>query len=267
MVNWHDRLAIVSDEAAPGFVEAVEICTPLGIRAYEVRNLDGARVPYVAEGAVAQVLAQVEQHELTLLGISPGFFKCHLDDPATEQELAEGFPRAFRLMDRLALRRMTLFTFRRGGRDLPVPDAALELLARAAEACRREGVEMLLENSPSCWGDTGRHLAQIAQTTGVRVTWDPANAAASGEEAYPTGYEAVRDRVAHVHLKNWHPTLGHVYLDQGVADLAGQLRALEANGYRGYYCVESHRWTDPAATGTNTRQLLAMLRGLDPPAE
>jgi sugar phosphate isomerase/epimerase len=157
---------------------------------------------------------------------------------------------------------MTLFTFRRAGRDAPIPGAALDLLARAAEACREKGVEMLLENSPTCWGNTGQHLAHIARSIGVRVTWDPANAAASGEQAYPTGYRAVRDRVAHVHLKNWDPAQGHVYLERGVVDLAGQLCALEADGYRGYYCIESHRPTDPAATETNTRQLLAMLDGL-----
>lgn len=97
--------------------------------------------------------------------------------------------------------------------------------------------------------------------------WDPANAAASGEAAYPNGYEAVRDRVAHVHLKNWHPTRGHVYLDEGVADLAGQVRALEADDYGGYYCIESHRWDDPAATVTNVRQLLAMLKRSRAPQE
>jgi L-ribulose-5-phosphate 3-epimerase len=257
---WAERLAIVSDEAAPSFAEAVAISMPLGIRAYEVRNLYGERVPYVSEEAVAEVLSQVEQHGLVLIGISPGFCKRLLEDPATETELETGLPSAFRLMDRLGVRTMTLFSYRRTARETPVPPRVVALLQRAAEACYREGVQLLLENSPGCWGDTGAHLAQIAAAIGVDVTWDPANAAASGELAYPDGYQLVKDRVSHVHLKNWHPEAGHVYLHQGVVDLVGQLEALEADGYAGYYCIESHRWDDALATQVNTQQLLAWLR-------
>lgn len=256
---WQNRLAIVSDEAAPGFAEAVRRCLPLGIRAYELRFLYGMRVPHVSMEAIEEVLAEVRDHDLTLVGISPGFCKVRLGDPAVEKEFESGFPQAFRLMDRLGVRRMTVFSYQRTDRGTPIPARVFDLLQRAATLCREEGVELLIENSPQCWADAGEHLAEVARAVGVRVTWDPANAAASGVEAYPAGYKAVQDLVAHVHLKNWQPTHGWVYLNDGVADIAGQVKALEADGYRGYYCIESHRWTDPAATETNTQQLLALL--------
>jgi L-ribulose-5-phosphate 3-epimerase len=259
MSEAHHRLAIVSDEAAPGFAEAVKICLPLGIHAYELRLLHGMRVPHVPEEAIQEVLAEVRKHDLTLIGISPGFCKKKLDGPAVEKEFESGFAQAFRLMDRLGVRRMTAFSYQRIEGEAAIPSQVFDLLGRAVALCRREGVELLLENSRQCWADTGEHLAEVARVVGVRVTWDPANAAASGGEAYPAGYEAVRDLVAHVHLKNWQPTHGWVYLSDGVADIAGQVKALEADGYQGYYCIESHRWTDPAATETNTWQLLALL--------
>jgi len=253
------RLAIVSDEAAPGFAEAVRICLPLGIRAYELRRLYGMRVPRVPEEAIEEVLAQVKKHDLTLIGISPGFCKRELDDPAVEKELESGFAQAFRLMDRLGVRRMTVFSYQRTGRGTSIPSRVVDLLGRAAAHSQQEGVELLLENSSQCWADTGENLAEVARTVGLCVTWDPANAAASGGEAYPAGYKAVRDLVAHVHLKNWHPAHGWVYVSDGVVDMAEQLEALEADGYRGYYCIESHRRADPAATEINTRQLIALL--------
>jgi len=259
MNRWQKRLAIVSDEAAPGFAEAVGRCLPLGIRTYELRSLYGLRVPHVSMDAVEEVLAEVRHHDLTLIGISPGFCKVELGDPAVEKEFASGFPQAFRLLDRLGVRRMTVFSYQRANRGTPIPARMFDLLQRAASFCRKEGVELLIENSPHCWADTGEHLAQVARAMGVRVTWDPANAAASGGEAYPAGYKAIQDLVAHVHLKNWQPTDGWVYLNDGVVDVAGQVKALEADEYRGYYCIESHRSTDPTATETNTRQLLALL--------
>jgi L-ribulose-5-phosphate 3-epimerase len=260
MSQIHHRLATVSDEVAPGFAAAVKICLPLGIRAYEVRNLYGARVPRVAEEAIEEVLKQVREHDLILIGVSPGFCKRRLDDPAVEEEFKTGFAQAFRLMDRLGVRRMTAFSYRRTERKATIPPRAIDLLVRAVDLCRQEGVELLLENSSRCWADTGEHLAELARVLGIRVVWDPANAAAAGGQAYPAGYEALRDLVAHVHLKNWQPEHGWVYLNDGVVDVAGQLRALEADGYRGYYCIESHRWDDPEATETNVRQLLALLQ-------
>jgi sugar phosphate isomerase/epimerase len=254
-----DRLAIVSDEAAAGFAEAVEICRPLGIRAFELRNLPGGRVPHVHPEAIAEVQAQVAAHGLRIIGISPGFCKRSLDDPAVETELATGLDAALSLLDRLRTRRMTTFSFIRTGCDAPIPPRVLDLLGRAARRCQAQGVELLIENSPQCWADTGEHLAEIATAIGLRVTWDPANAAAAGGEGYPAGYLAVRDRVAHFHAKNWRPGAGHVYINDGVVDFAGQVAALQQDGYGGYFCIESHRWSDPTATETNTRQLLDLL--------
>lgn len=260
MNAWEQRLAIVSDEAAATFREAVSLCLPLGITAYEIRNLYEARVPFVSDEAIIEVLSQVSAHHLKLLGISPGFCKRSVDDPKTLEELTSGLPKVFRLMDRLDVRTMTVFGYRRTEEGLPFLPHVSELLGKYLDACKREGVELRLENSPSCWADTGEHLALLARAVGVSVTWDPANAAASGETAYPDGYLKVNDLVAHVHLKNWHPAEGHVYLRDGVVDIPGQLRALEADGYPGYYCIESHRWQDPDATQVNAQQLLAYLR-------
>jgi sugar phosphate isomerase/epimerase len=254
-----DRLAIVSDEAATRFIEAVKVCLPLGIRAYELRNLPGGRVPYVQPEAIAEVQALIATHGLRIIGISPGFCKRPLDDPAIETELTAGLDAAFGLLDRLGTRRMTVFSFLRTGSQASVPPRVFDLLGRAEARCCAQGVEMLIENSPQCWADTGEHLSEIATATGVRVTWDPANAAAAGGEGYPAGYIAVRDLVTHFHAKNWQPGIGHVYITGGVVDFEGQVAALQRDGYAGYYCIESHRWSDPAATETNTRQLLDIL--------
>ena len=259
-----DRLAIVSDEAATRFGEAIGVCLPLGICAYELRNLPGGRVPYAHPEAIDEVVTQVASHDLRIIGISPGFCKRPLDDPAVETEFTVGLDAAFRLLDRLDTRRMTIFSLVRTGREAPIPPHVFDLLRRVEARCRAQGVEMLIENSPQCWADTGEHLAEVARAVGVGVTWDPANSAAAGGEAYPAGYIAVRDLVAHFHAKNWRPGIGPVYINDGVVDFAGQVVALQQDGYGGYYCIESHRWSDPAATQTNARQLLDLLAAARP---
>ena len=62
-------------------------------------------------------------------------------------------------------------------------------------------------------------------------------------------------------FKNWRPDDGFVAINDGDADLAGQVAALKAGGYTGYYCLEPHQWDDRAnATRGNAQQLLALLR-------
>ena len=70
----------------------------------------------------------------------------------------------------------------------------------------------------------------------------------------------MRQRLAHVHFKNWTPDgLGS---NQTTAWLIwpAQVAALKADDYAGYYCLEPHQWQDRrAAVRNNCNQLLALL--------
>lgn len=260
MTDWTSRLAIISDEAADSFAEAVDFCLPLGIRAYELRKLEGGRFPQVTERAIQEVLDTVAAHDLQLIGVSPGFFKGPLDAAVIGHTFEHDLPKAFRLMEHLGIRRMTLFTFRRSGPDDPIPAEIYDHLGRAKELCAREGIEVVLENAASIYSNTGANLATIARTLGVRVVWDPANGAASGEQSWRDGYEPVRDLLTHAHFKNWRPADGFVAINDGVVDMAGQIAALKADDYPGYYCLEPHQWNDRKnAVRNNREQLLALL--------
>ena len=259
MTDWTSRLAIISDEADDSFSESVDYCLPLGIRAYELRKLEGGRFPAVTERAIQEVADTVTAHDLKLLGVSPGFFKGPLDAEVIARTFAEDLPKAFRLMERLGIHQMTLFTFRRSGRDDPIPAQIYDHLGRAIELCAREGIEVVLENAASIYSNTGANLATIARTLGVKVVWDPANGAASGDASWRDGYDRLRDIIAHVHFKNWTPD-GWAAINDGKVDLAAQVAALKEDGYGGYYCLEPHQWNDRrAAVRENHDQLLALL--------
>lgn len=259
MTDWTKRLAIISDEADDSFAAAVDFCLPLGIRAYELRKLEGGRFPQVTERALQEVADTVAAHDLDLIGVSPGFFKGPLDADVIKRTFDEDLPKAFRLMERLGIGQMTLFTFQRSGPDDPIPAEIYDHLGRAIELCAGEGIEVVLENAKSIYSNTGANLATIAKTLGVRVVWDPANGAASGDASWRDGYDQLRDIIAHVHFKNWTPD-GWAAINAGEVDLAGQVAALKADGYPGYYCLEPHQWQDRrAAVLTNRDQLLALL--------
>ena len=261
MKEWIKRLAIVSDEASLDFSEAVEICLPLGVEAYELRSLKSGRIPFVDEADIRQVEEITKRHHLTLVGVSPGFFKREISDPAGQVEFEEGFPRVFRLMDRLDIRQMTVFSFRReGDRQAPIPDRVIETLGTAVQLCREQGVNLLIENSAGCWGDTGANAAKLAEAAGAQLTWDPGNAAAAGDEAFPSGYRSAKPFIRHVHFKNRLPDGKWSHISTGVVDMRGQVSSLKTDGYDGYFCVEPHQWDNrKEASRKNIGQLLQLL--------
>jgi len=254
-------MAVVSDEADPSFAQAADVCIPLGIRAYELRRLGCGRVPDVADAAVAEVARVRQEHDLHLLGLSPGFGKIAVDDSRVAEELDTGLSRAFCLAEKLDVPRITFFAYRRSDMAVdPVPAQVVDCLGIAADRCRCAGLQMLIENVTGSWADTGARLAAVARAIDVGVTWDPGNSEASGQRAFPDGYDCVRGLVRHVHLKNWLPETGNVAILDGAADLAGQVAALKADQYDGYYCLEPHKFDDgPRAVRTNARQLLELL--------
>jgi sugar phosphate isomerase/epimerase len=66
-----------------------------------------------------------------------------------------------------------------------------------------------------------------------------------GEQPFPRGYEAVRDFIAHVHIKDAHVPEGSIkpewaVVGEGAIDYVGQMRALRESGYDGYLSLETH---------------------------
>jgi sugar phosphate isomerase/epimerase len=100
-----------------------------------------------------------------------------------------------------------------------------------------------------------------------RSIWDIGNALVAGEtRAYPDGYEAVRPWISHVHVKDgvlhadgsseWRPIGG------GQVDFAGQLRALQRDGYHGVISLETHYKPAEGSKEQGSRESFAGLIGV-----
>ena len=77
------------------------------------------------------------------------------------------------------------------------------------------------------------------------LNWDPGNAAASGENPFPDGYNLLpKERIGHCHCKDtarkpdgkweWAPVGG------GIIDWVGQFRAFQRDGYHYAVSLETH---------------------------
>jgi sugar phosphate isomerase/epimerase len=103
----------------------------------------------------------------------------------------------------------------------------------------------------------------------VRAVWDPGNAYMDGEIPYPTGYEAIKKFLVHVHVKDAALAAGAsapewTCVGEGAIDWSGQIAALRADGYMGYLSLETHyngKGTKEASSRACLENLLRLING------
>lgn len=130
-------------------------------------------------------------------------------------------------------------------------DAMLPLIAPAVDVARDAGVVLVVETGNGTMVNsnyTGRKLIDDLGAKGtLKVLWDPANNCWCHEEAYPAGYEEVRDGyLGHIHIKDVQVDTPRATLEvrrMGEGQLADQFApmadALRQDGYDGVISFES----------------------------
>jgi len=243
------RLAIVSDEISQDFRKAVEYGVEWGITDYEIRSLTTGRVPHVAIDEINLVLEVVKEYDLNISAISPGLFKISLlDEEQLKMQIEENIYESFRVADRLGTRNVIIFGFKRYPRE-PQSDyiQIIHILGRMASLAEKYGFNLLLENEPDFWADTGVNTAKILDdidSKNLAANWDPANAAGAGEIPYPYGFLAIRKHVQAIHVKdlrrNASGDLEVVVLGEGEVDWIGQFRAVMHGVHINFITIETH---------------------------
>jgi sugar phosphate isomerase/epimerase len=243
------RLAIVSDEISQDFRKAVEYGIEWGITDYEIRSLITGRVPYVASDEINMVLEVAKEYDATISAISPGLFKISLlDEEQLKLQIEDNIYESFRAADRLGTRNVIIFGFRRYPKE-PQSDyvQVIHILGRMAALAEKYGFQLLLENEPDFWADTGVNTAKILDdidSKNLKANWDPANAAAAGEIPYPYGFLAMRKHIRSIHVKDFrHDATGkaeYVVIGEGEVDWTGQFRAMMHGVDISYITIETH---------------------------
>lgn len=116
-----------------------------------------------------------------------------------------------------------------------------------AELAAARGIAVAIENEPICYAADGRSLARLLAEIdhpNCGANWDPANAYAYRPQDFRVGYEALRGRIIHLHIKDHAPqpdgTRRVAPPGEGAVDWPGQTRALSADGYDGLAVIETH---------------------------
>ena len=295
-------LGVVASEIGTDPAEIAAVARELGLTSVEVNGLFGKQIDELSDDEADRAARVFAEAGLPVVALCPGLFK-----PVYLPEAPEGFAghapyqehlrvlartleltRRFAGPDGGAVPYVRTFSFRRpgmigGGNPSPrlpnggaIDERALDLIAHglalAVKRAEEEGASLLLENVRSCWGNSGINAARIIGRVGspsLRALWDPANAYASGE-TFPTGWRAVRQYLAHVHVKDVSVVDGASGLTEwecigaGEARMHDEIGQLWALPYRGAVHLETHWVPDDGSSGTpeTHRGLMDIIRAV-----
>lgn len=277
------RTAIINDEISQDFGRACEVAAKeFGMSWIELRGMWKKNIVNLDATEVAEAQRILKKYELRVTDIASPLFKTDWKGaPRSRFSEADDFRANFtfdqqdevleRAMDaakNFRTDRVRCFDFWRLDDQAPYRAAINEKLRQASEKAGKRQITLLLENDSGLNTQTGAEAAKVLEAVKspyLMLNWDPGNAAASGEIAYPDGYNLLpKDRIGHCHCKDAVKKDGKyewAAMGRGIVDWAGQFRALKQQGYRFAVSLETH-WDGGGTPEECSRQSWAGMKEL-----
>jgi sugar phosphate isomerase/epimerase len=278
------NIGVFTDDIDQDLNRAINVVEELDLKWVEIRSAWDKNLVFHTEEQLHDIAQAIHARDLRVRCIAAPIFKSRLkgrgeaskqlfhaeERDAPEQQLAmiRKAARVARLFDTNLVR---CFSFWRISDDpTPIWSDMLEQFQPAIKVAEEEAIVLVMENDFECNLGSGEQAARFIEeidSPHLRLLWDPGNAFFVGETPYPTGYEAGKHLISHVHIKDAmrNPETGQpcwVALGTGEVDMLGQLRALVEDGYEGVVTLENH-FTPPSGTPADgVRQSLANLQRL-----
>jgi len=266
MSSAGERISIVTDEISTDLRECEAFLARHDLHAVELRCIGDARVPTLSASDRDRLRGWARAGEPYVVAVSPGLFKCAAEDAAeTERHLEELLPASLDLALELGAENLIAFTFE-GETEGTFPPRCLDALREAAERCAIAGVPLLLENEPGFLASTAARamaLIEAADHAGLFVNWDPCNSNEHSIDELGRAVDLTAPRLRNVHVKNGVLAPGERFarcgpLAEGAIHWEVHLKQLQALGYDGFFCIETH--FQPTREGSE--RVLAELRAL-----
>ncbi len=241
------RVGVITDEVSQSLPCAIEFCERFGLCEVELRSVDGVSPFDWTEEQVREMKRLCDEHGMHVAAISAPLFKCDIDDPAAIAEQVRSFERLAGFAGILGTRLIRGFDFWECGASLA---ERAEQYRPIIELCEKYDVICALEYDPKVHSNTPQKLAQTVEAIRhprIAALYDPGNGVFSDREGvpYPDGYEALKDRLCHVHVKDAvaddSPVGAEaVCVGKGQVDYLGLFRRLLSDGYSGCVMLETH---------------------------
>ncbi|EFH81621.1 sugar phosphate isomerase/epimerase family protein [Ktedonobacter racemifer] len=269
------RLSIVTDEISQDLKQALHVCRDLRVDMVELRKVEGKDIVFHDTASLMRIQSLLRDQGFRVCSIASPFLKCPLwselaltartKEQAREWDLLQ---RSFEVATLFGAPLVRTFSFLRIPDPTTIRPVLLEVIAEAARLTEEAGLKLVLENEHACNIATGEEAGWLLQRLPADtfgVIWDPGNEAYVGSSPFPAGYQHVRGRVLHIHVKDaiYPPDAPQqrrfVKMGTGSIDYVGQFRALAEDGYTGTISLETHYIHPNGGREQATRESFAAL--------
>jgi sugar phosphate isomerase/epimerase len=267
-------LAVLTDEIDEDLAHDAEFLKGFGIKWAELRSIWGKYNTVQPMEKIREARSILDAANIKTSVAGTAFFRIPLPpEGAAGQEILEKQWTLLKdAMDRaevLGTDRLRIFAFM-SPKDGQTSDRdyqrIYELLNEAGKRARTRNMKLAIENLGGSCVSTGAQAAKLLKSvkeSSVGLTWDPNNAAQSGEKSFPDGYRLLDPaRIYNVHMRDYKhlpdDKVEWAAVGEGEADNVGQIRALLKDGYKGRFTLETH-WKSPKGKEFATRTSLTAL--------
>ena len=269
------KLGILTDEIDDDVLTAARFLSEYNLKWAEIRNIWNQYNTEQPIEKVREARGILDEHGIKVSVEGTGFFKVPLppETPEGQKKLDEQWALLDRSLERakaFGTSTIRIFTFMLARGEQPSDTHYARIYELTREAARRaKGFRLAIENIGGGYVWSGAQAGELlkhVKEDNVGMTWDPNNAAESGEQSFPDGYRKLDPaRIFHVHVRDFKHQDGKVVwtaVGAGEFDNLGHIRALLKDGYKGTFSLETH-WRDPKgkmfSTETSIKALLPII--------
>ena len=245
------KLAVFTDEVSQDFQTVVDLCEEYRLDGIEIRSVWDKPPQHITDDDIHAMKTILKETEIKVCCVASPFFKCEINSEEEYEQHIEILERCIHLAQSFDCNLIRGFTFWRRGHVENVWQMLLDRFAAPIRILERTGAQLGVENEASTFIGTGKILKKFLRDLGsdhVKAIWDPCNCLYDEhvqETPFPDGYEVIKDKIAHMHLKDSKRgrTPGKAEccpIGNGDIDYEGQFKALIRDNYTGYVSLETH---------------------------
>lgn len=277
------KLSVITDEISMDLAHALDVMSEYQVKSAELRGINNKNICDFPEDELKEVKNILADKGFSVSCIASPLLKCELRKGITGEvgRMHDAVERSYEqqidllkhclyLTDYFDTNIIRVFSFWKRGEFTPeVEDEVVRTLTEMGEIAGKAGKILGLENEHDCYVGTGVETGRVLRRVNhpaVKAVWDAGNAFFADEKPYPEGYEALKDNLVHVHVKDVEELRDGsrrcVVVGEGQVDFKEQIEALARTGYSGYISLETHYVPFAGTPEQGSRLCLASLRHL-----
>ena len=232
------------DEISDDFSLQCTIAAELGLRYVEVRSAWGTNILDLDDAQLSRVRETLSVYGLKVSSIGSPIGKISIDGEFPPH--LERMRHAVEVAKTLEAPYIRIFSFfiPEGTDPDSRRDEVLSRMEDLADVAADSDVILVHENEKDIYGDIPRRCLDIVTSVSspkLRLAWDPANFIQVGVRPFTEGYEMLRPHVSYIQIKDALLANGTVVVaGAGDGEVRETVRALQADGFDGFFSLEPH---------------------------